>query len=110
MQNQKLINHILPLLHTAAQQRPQNVEVEASVLCDHDQGHYQIIYIGWNGDQRIYAVLLHLHIIDDKIYIERDGTADGFAQALMDAGVSRDQIVLAFHPPYKRPLTDFAAG
>jgi hypothetical protein len=98
-----------PLLRTEANSTPQNVDVEACVICDYDGGHYQIVYLGWDGDRRIYSVLLHLRVIGGKVYIERDGTADGFAQVLVDAGIPRDAIVLAFHPPYKRPLTEFAA-
>ncbi|MEI6179596.1 MAG: XisI protein [Chloroflexales bacterium] len=97
-----------PLLYAAANDTPQNVTVETCVVCDHDGGHYQIIYLGWDGDRRIYSVLLHVRVSHGKLYIERDGTTDGFTQTLLAAGMPSELIVLAFHPPYKRPLTAFA--
>lgn len=110
MESVNLQTIIPPLLEAEARHRPQNVDVEACVICDHEGGHYQIVYLGWDGDRRIYSVLVHLRIMDDKVYIERDGTADGFADTLIGAGITRDRIVLAFHPPYKRSLTEFAAA
>lgn len=99
-----------PLLKAEAMRLPNNVAVEACIVCDHVGGHYQIVYVGWEGDRRIYAVLVHLRVIAGKIHIERDGTANGFAQMLLDAGIPREAIVLAFHPPYKQALTAFGVA
>lgn len=43
-----------------------------------------------------------------KLWIQHDGTEDGIANRLVELGVPKSDIVLAFHPPYKRPYTDFA--
>lgn len=45
-----------------------------------------------------------------KIWIQRDGTEMGIANELIAAGVSKEDIVLGFHAPYKRQFTDFAVG
>ena len=39
--------------------------------------------------------------------IQRDGTERGIAQELLDAGVPKDRIVLAFRSLAKRQLADF---
>jgi hypothetical protein len=44
------------------------------------------------------------------IWIQYDGTEEGIANRLVELGVPREDIVLAFHPPYKRPYTDFVVG
>ncbi len=53
---------------------------------------------------------IHLPIKDGKIWIEADETDQGFANVLLSAGVPRQDIVLAFHPPELRRLSEFSAA
>ncbi|HEY9770441.1 MAG TPA: element excision factor XisI family protein [Coleofasciculaceae cyanobacterium] len=53
---------------------------------------------------------MHLEIIDNKIWIHRDGTEYGIANELVNAGISKDKIVLGFHPADIRQYTDFAVS
>jgi hypothetical protein len=46
----------------------------------------------------------------DKIWIQRDGTECGVANELVELGVPKEHIVLAYQPPYKRPYTAFAVA
>ena len=55
--------------------------------------------------------MVHLYmfdIIDDKVWIQYDGTEDGIADELIEAGIPQDKIVLGFRPPEIRPYTGFA--
>ena len=52
--------------------------------------------------------MLHVDVKGGKVWIQHDGTEEGIADALVDAGIPKDHIVLAFHPLYKRPYTGFA--
>jgi hypothetical protein len=54
--------------------------------------------------------VLHIDIKRDKIWIQHDGTEGGLAGRLVEAGVPKEDIVLAFHAPYKRRFTEFATG
>ena len=47
------------------------------------------------------------HLIFDQ---KRDGTEIGVANELVEAGVPKTDIVLAFYAPYRRPYTEFAVG
>ena len=47
------------------------------------------------------------HLIFDQ---ERDGTEIGVANELVEAGVPKTDIVLAFYAPYRRQYTEFAVG
>ena len=49
-------------------------------------------------------------MIARKIRLQRDGTEYSVANELVDLGVPREDIVLGFQAPYKRPYTDFAAA
>ncbi len=54
--------------------------------------------------------LLHVEIIDGKIWIQRDGTEEGIACALVEAGIPKTRIVLGFWDPEARKLGEFAAA
>lgn len=42
------------------------------------------------------------------MWIQRDGTEDGIALDLENAGIPKDHIVLGFKPPEVRPMTGYA--
>jgi hypothetical protein len=58
----------------------------------------------------VHGCLLHIDIIDDKIWIQQDGTEEGIALELLDAGIPYERIVLGFRHPDIRPYTDFAVA
>jgi XisI protein len=85
-------------------------DIRSEVIVDPDHDHFQLINVGWDGDLRIHGTVLHLDIIDGKVWVQHDGTDGPVAEALEAAGVSKDDIVLAWHPPYLRELTGYAVG
>lgn len=85
-------------------------DVEVCQICDDVHGHYQLLYVGWQATRRVFAPVIHLRIHNGKIWIEADGTEEGVAAKLLAAGVPRDEIVLAFYSPQKRPYTEFAVS
>ena len=84
--------------------------VELEKVYDESHGHYELLLVGWEGHHRTHGIVLHMDIRDGKIWIQHDGTAEGVAHDLERAGIPKDRIVLAFHPPYKRPLTGYAVA
>ena len=75
------------------------------------QDRYLVVTVGWEGmDKRIYFNLVHLDIINGKIWIQRDGTEDGIGYELEAAGVPKEDIVPAFHPENVRPYTGYAVA
>lgn len=89
---------------------PSHGDIEAIAFCDEDQGQYQLLHLGWSQVGRVFNVIIHIRLCDDKIWIERDGTADSVARRLEQVGIPRDDIVLAFHPVWKRPFTEYAVA
>jgi hypothetical protein len=84
--------------------------IQAETIFDAERDHYQLIYVGWQDSKRVYGVVLHLDIIDGKIWIQQDGTEVGIANKLVELGVPKQDIVLAFDPPKLRKYTDFAVS
>ena len=98
------------LLTEDAQYKPAYGEVEQHLVFDDEHNSYQLMYIGWNGRQRTHGAVIHVRLRNSKIWIEYDGTEDGFATRLLDAGIPKEDIVLAFHSPWKRQFTEFAVA
>lgn len=98
------------LIQKYAQFKPALGEVEIEMIFDPGNDHYELMQAGWNGPYRIHGSLLHLDIRDGKVWIQHDGTEDGVAEELVEEGIPRERIVLAFKHPYIRPHTDYAAA
>ncbi len=85
-----------------------NSHLENALILDEQHDHYLLIVIGWEGEERIKGNTIHIRLRDGKIWIEEDSTEDGVATDFLQAGVPREDIVLAFHPPHLRQYTEFA--
>jgi len=66
--------------------------------------------VGRDNRRRIHGCLVHIDIINGKIWIQRDGTEYGIANELVDVGVPKNRIVLGFRSPKRRRHTEFAIG
>ena len=85
-------------------------DVELQTAFDRDRGHFLLTSVGWGKQKRIYGVIAHVDLIGDKAWIQHDGTQEGLAQLLLDAGVSADNIVLGFRIPEVRKHTGYAVA
>ena len=85
-------------------------ESELQLIIDENKDHYLLMEIGWHKNQRIYGSLIHLDIINEKIWIQQDSTEEGVANELVKQGISPQQIVLAFKSLKRREITDFAVS
>jgi hypothetical protein len=82
-------------------------EQEMQAIFDVERDHYQLLHLGWRGNKREFGCILHLDIKDGKIWIQQDGTEVGIANQLVELGVPKRDIVLAFHEPSVRQYTEF---
>ncbi len=85
-----------------------NSKLEDVLVFDEQHDNYLLMVIGWHGEERIKVNTIHVRLRDGKIWIEEDWTEDGVVTDFLQAGVSREDIVLAFHPPNLRQYTEFA--
>lgn len=58
----------------------------------------------------VYNCILHLDIIDGKIYIQQNNTEMEIASSLVQMGVPKQDIVLGFQSPFKRQFTEYAVS
>lgn len=98
-------------LEARAKLRSKNDPVESQTVFDTKSDRYLLMNVGWkNSNTRIYGCVLHVDIRNDKIWVQHDGTEDAIADQLAALGVSKQDIVLAYHAPYVRQYTEFATG
>ena len=90
--------------------KPSYGNLEQFTVFDTQNDHYQLVTVGWNGDRRVFSCLIHIDIKGDKIWIQHDGAEVGVANELVELGAPKQAIVLGFHDPNARHLTEFAIG
>jgi len=84
--------------------------LETHAVCDESRDRYMLFQTGWWGPKRIHSTTIYVRLYNNKIYIEEDWTQDGITPSLIEAGIPKEDIVLAFHPPEMRQYTDFAVA
>ena len=98
------------LIETYATAKPSHGQIESEAIIDTEKDHYEVMHVGWDGVRRVHGSVVHIDIIDGKVWIQYDGTSHPVAEALLEAGVPREAIVLGFHPANLRQYTDFAVA
>lgn len=83
---------------------------QPQLIIDEKNERYLLIEMGWQEQRRIYGVLIHMDIVDGKIWIQQDGTEDGVASELVLLGIPKQQIVLGFKSENRRRITEFAVS
>jgi hypothetical protein len=102
--------YVQDLILQHSQYKPAYGDVEVQTIFDKERDHYQLMLTGWHDERCTYGCLMHIDIKDGKIWIQWDGTEVGTANELVEIGVPKEDIVLAFYPPYKRPYTGFGVN
>jgi XisI protein len=83
---------------------------EYRTLFDRKSDSYLFLRIGWEKNQRIHHAIIHLEIINGKVWIQENNTDLPIADDLEEAGIPKTDIVLGFQHPSVRQYTDYAAA
>ena len=103
-------NYIQEILEEIAGYKSIPAEIETELVIDRARDHYLLVNVGWRDIDRTYGNPVHLDIKDGKIWLQQDMTDYRIAEKLLEKGVPKEDIVLAFHAPEMRPYTEFAAA
>ncbi|MEA5593430.1 XisI protein [Rivularia sp. UHCC 0363] len=98
------------LIYDYAKYKPSHGEIETEAIINPETDHYEVMHVGWDGQRRIHGCVVHIDIIQGKIWIQHDGTNRPVAEEFLEAGVPKEDIILAFHPPQVRQYTDFGVA
>ncbi|MBD2204133.1 XisI protein [Calothrix sp. FACHB-1219] len=78
------------------------------LILDEQSDQYLWLRCGWDGKRRVQHIILYLQIHNGKIWVEEDSTNLAIVDDLLAAGIPQTDIILGFHHPSKRALTEFA--
>ncbi|GAK49335.1 FdxN element excision controlling factor protein [Candidatus Moduliflexus flocculans] len=102
--------YVQQVLSEYAQLSQSDDSIEVELSFDSVRNHYHIFNVGWEKKRRIYGCVIHVDIKDGKIWIQHDGTEAVIADEFLKLGVPKEDIVLAFHSPFRRQFTGFAVN
>lgn len=88
-----------------------NPEPGYQLIFDSERDSYMLYRTGWKEElKRIHFCVFHIDIKDDKVWVQEDATDFDLVGELEAQGIPKEDIVLAFHAPYKRPFTGYAVA
>lgn len=103
----KIIQNVLSQhIHT----KYANADIQNQAIFDSKHDSYCVLSTGWANVKRHHTCLIHVDIIDNFVWIQQDGTEDGIATELEEAGIPKSSIVLGFHEPEVRQYTGYAVA
>jgi XisI protein len=85
-------------------------DVQLQTVFDASNDHYLLVQVGWGRQQRIYGTLAHIDLAGEKVWIQHDGTEEGLANQLRDAGIPAEHIVLGYRIPEIRRQMGYAVA
>lgn len=83
-------------------------QIRLQLVFDRPRDSYILLLVGWEGYKRVHGPLIHVDLRNGKFYIEYDGTEDGIATELLDAGIPKERIVQASQHASRRRYSEFA--
>ena len=101
---------ILQILTEYSKVKYSNLQAENQLIADKENHRYQVVTIGWEGKKFIHDCPMHMDIINDKIWIQRNMTEVDLGLKLMELGVPKSDIVLGFLSPKIREYSDYAVS
>jgi hypothetical protein len=104
--HRKIVQEILTQYHQINEKSGSTTESALAFDEVHDQ--YLLLLMGWQKDERIKSVMIHIRLKNKLIWIEEDWTEEGIANELLKEGIPKSDIVLAFYPQEERKFTEFA--
>ena len=107
---EKYRQYIRELILNRSKNKYANSSLEKKPVFDSEHDRYLLMVNGFEGIKRYDYALIDVEIRNGKFWIHYDGLEDGVATYLLEKGVPKEDIVLAFYSPEKRKLTEFAAA
>lgn len=101
---------ILDILGEYATIKYQNINGSNQLIVDKTHRRYQVVTIGWQGQQFVHDCPMHFDIIDDKVWVQQNNTDWEVGDMLEERGVLKSDIVVGFLTPELRAYTKYAVA
>lgn len=107
----EIIEGILTEIVTVTEQNSDpDPNLRDKTVFDRRSDNYLILREGWVGPRHLNLNVVHVEVIDGKVWVQADNTDQAVARKLHQAGISKSDIVLGFQPAYVRPHTEYAVA
>jgi hypothetical protein len=111
MNDRRYRNAIIDALNEVAARSANNVKVRTVTVFDESSNQYQILDLGWDdAGKRVFQPMIHLELLDGKIWIQENMTDLDVAKVLLEWGVEPSDIVLGMHSASLRRFSEYAIG
>jgi hypothetical protein len=87
-----------------------NLQIKSQTVFDRAQHRYLLINVGEHLQKRIHHIVVDVELRGDKFWIQYDGTEDGIALDLEQAGIPKDRIVLGWLTERERQMGEYAVA
>ena len=85
--------------------------VQFHQIVDEKTHRYELVAVGWlPKNERVFNVFFQADIINHKIWIQEDNNEYSIAERLVDRGIRKKDIVLAYYPEFHRQHTEYAVA
>lgn len=101
-------NIILEVLQEIVE-RSQTSSVRTVPVFDEVHHQYQVLDLGWDETgNRIFQPIIHLELLNGKIWVQENATDIDLAKVLLERGVKASDIVLGMHSKSLRRFSEYA--
>ncbi|QMS86676.1 XisI protein [Nostoc edaphicum CCNP1411] len=98
------------ILQGYSEEKPSGGNIDVENIFDIERDHYQLVHVGWEGQDWVHSCILHIDIEGGKIWLQWNGTEEDIAETLVRMGVPKEDIVLGFQSSFMRKFTEYAVG
>ena len=92
-------NFIIKALTVFCEKGPKNKSYKYQTILDKENHHYLVQSIGWKNGIRVYKVLIHFDIIDNKIWVQENRTEEDFQNELQEFQILKEDIIIGYLEP-----------
>lgn len=90
-------NIILDIISFYGKLQPEGDEyIKIEEIIDKENKRFILLAIGWNNKKRVHDCIMHIDIIDSKVWIQEDTTDLPVIEVLQEKGILKEDIVLGF--------------
>jgi XisI protein len=99
---------VLDILNEYAEIKYANIDGGNQLIIDKKNHQYQVVTMGWQGNEFVHDCPMHFSIINNKVWIQQNMTEWEVGEMLENSGIPKSDIVIGFLSPDLRPYSKYA--
>jgi XisI protein len=88
---------LLSFLEEYAEVKPFNFPNAINqVIADRENGHYQLVRMGWLDNRYFYNTVFHFDLVEEKVVVQQNRTDLPIVDELESYGIAPGDVIVAF--------------